>query len=94
MTIKEALTYRDGHGRPFFWEDYDFGDVARFIGDELECDGGHAGEDIEAVAEDMANGDMDIPSGIADGLHEAFENQAWEWRHRKPESDEWDALGL
>ncbi len=94
MTIKEALTYCDGYGKPFFWDDYDFNDVADFIKDELEVDGGYDGEDIEAVAEDMANGDRDIPDGVADGLREAFENQAWEWRRRKPESNEWDALGL
>ncbi len=95
MTLRKALTYTDGDGMRFFWEDYDYDDVADFIADELEADGFDLdGREVFEVAEDMADGDVELPDGVGKRLRDYFARRAGEWRRSRYESDEFDALGL
>lgn len=82
MTIRKAMTYDDGWHKPWVYEDYDFSSVADFIRDELECGNDCEGEDVESVAEDMANGDRDIPDWLGERLNDFFAKQAYAWKDR------------
>ena len=95
MTLRKALTYNDEDGRKFFWDDYDFNDVADFIADELEADGYDLdGREACEVAEDMADGDIELPDDIGKRLSNHFARRACEWYASRNEFDEFDVLGL
>lgn len=94
MKLKEALTYYDDeYYNEFFYEDYDYDDVYDYIRDFLDFYPEYREMDLDEVAEDMANGDMDMPRRIADDLHDRYYWEAIEW-NREPKSNEFDALGL
>ncbi len=93
MTIKQALTYHDCDENEEFVFDYlSFKEVADFIRDFLECnEEDYEGEDIEAVAEDMADGKRAIPDWIADEINSYYREQALRWRREpfEPSYEDW-----
>lgn len=94
MKLEEVLTYYDDdYYNDFFYEDYDYDDVYDYIREFLDFYPEYREMDMDEVAEGMADGDVDIPRRIADGLHDRYYWKAIEW-NREPKSDEFDALGL
>jgi hypothetical protein len=94
MTLTDILTYYDDErNKEFFYEDYDYDDLYEYIRDFIDDYPQYEEMDLDKVAEDMANDEMDIPDGIGNRLHNRYYQEAIEW-NRDPKFDEFDALGL
>lgn len=91
MTIEQAFTYYDDdENEDFVFDDFTFDEVADFIRSFIELDDeAYEGEDIEAVAEAMADGRRPIPDYLGAEMNEYYFERAMRWR-REPKWDDFD----